>query len=96
MARMHTRLYAIGDIIPTLGLAHASFAEGFLVADKVAGKVLETLSRLRLNERITGSDGLPIIGRSASRAGVVYATGHYRNGILLAPITAPPDARQAA
>ncbi len=30
-------LYAIGDIIPTLGLAHASFAEGFLVADQVAG-----------------------------------------------------------
>ncbi|HVM18435.1 MAG TPA: dihydrolipoyl dehydrogenase [Egibacteraceae bacterium] len=30
-------LYAIGDIIPTLGLAHASFAEGFLVAEQVAG-----------------------------------------------------------
>ena len=30
-------LYAIGDIIPTLGLAHASFAEGFLVADRAAG-----------------------------------------------------------
>ena len=30
-------LYAIGDIIPTLGLAHASFAEGFLVADRTAG-----------------------------------------------------------
>ena len=31
-------LYAIGDIIPTLGLAHASFAEGFLVAERVAGQ----------------------------------------------------------
>ena len=31
-------LYAIGDIIPTLGLAHASFAEGFLVAERVAGE----------------------------------------------------------
>jgi len=29
--------YAIGDIIPTLGLAHASFQEGFLVAEHVAG-----------------------------------------------------------
>lgn len=33
-------------------------------------------------------DGLPIIGQSAAIPGVVYATGHYRNGILLAPLTA--------
>lgn len=32
-------------------------------------------------------DGLPILGRS-SIPGVYYATGHYRNGVLLAPITA--------
>jgi len=30
--------YAIGDLIPTLGLAHASFQEGFLVAEHVAGQ----------------------------------------------------------
>jgi len=32
-------------------------------------------------------DGLPVIGR-AGVDGLVYATGHHRNGILLAPITA--------
>jgi glycine oxidase len=32
-------------------------------------------------------DGLPVIGNSNIR-GLLYATGHYRNGILLAPITA--------
>jgi glycine/D-amino acid oxidase-like deaminating enzyme len=32
-------------------------------------------------------DGLPILGPSAI-PGVLYATGHYRNGVLLAPITA--------
>jgi glycine oxidase len=32
-------------------------------------------------------DGLPVIGR-AEVDGLFYATGHYRNGILLAPITA--------
>jgi glycine oxidase len=32
-------------------------------------------------------DGLPILGPSAV-PGVWYATGHYRNGVLLAPITA--------
>ena len=30
-------VYAVGDVIPTLGLAHASFQEGFLVADQLAG-----------------------------------------------------------
>lgn len=31
-------VYAVGDVIPTLGLAHASFAEGVLVADHIAGE----------------------------------------------------------
>ncbi|HSK23157.1 MAG TPA: dihydrolipoyl dehydrogenase, partial [Egicoccus sp.] len=30
-------VWAVGDVIPTLGLAHASFAEGMLVADQLAG-----------------------------------------------------------
>ena len=30
-------VYAIGDVIPTLGLAHASFQEGILVAEHLAG-----------------------------------------------------------
>ena len=33
-------------------------------------------------------DGLPIVGRDPSVEGYYVATGHYRNGILLAPITA--------
>ena len=32
-------------------------------------------------------DGLPVLGRSPEIDGLFYATGHYRNGILLAPIT---------
>jgi dihydrolipoamide dehydrogenase len=30
-------IWALGDVIDTLGLAHASFAEGFLVADQLGG-----------------------------------------------------------
>jgi dihydrolipoamide dehydrogenase len=30
-------IWALGDLIPTLGLAHASFAEGYLVADQLGG-----------------------------------------------------------
>jgi len=45
--------------------------------------ILETWSGLRP----ATPDGLPILGPSAV-PGVYYATGHYRNGVLLAPITA--------
>lgn len=38
--------------------------------------------------RPRASDGLPVLGPCAEIAGVFYATGHYRNGILLAPLTA--------
>jgi glycine oxidase len=34
------------------------------------------------------ADGLPVLGPCGEIDGVVYATGHYRNGILLAPLTA--------
>jgi glycine oxidase len=37
--------------------------------------------------RPRAKDGLPVLGPSAEVAGLFYATGHYRNGILLAPIT---------
>ena len=33
-------------------------------------------------------DEMPLIGRSTKIRGLVYATGHYRNGVLLAPLTA--------
>lgn len=33
-------------------------------------------------------DDLPIVGSSSRMPGLVYATGHYRNGVLLAPLTA--------
>ena len=42
----------------------------------------------RAGLRPATSDGLPIIGPSADIDGVFFATGHFRNGILLAPLTA--------
>jgi glycine oxidase len=33
-------------------------------------------------------DHMPIIGSDPDLPGLIYATGHFRNGILLAPITA--------
>jgi thiazole synthase len=34
------------------------------------------------------SDELPVIGPSTRLANLMYATGHYRNGVMLAPLTA--------
>ncbi len=51
----------------------------------VAGQAItETWAGLRPH----APDDLPILGADPRMAGLIYATGHYRNGILLAPITA--------
>ena len=51
-------------------------------------EVTETWAGLRPGSR----DNVPILG-SASAPGIIYATGHYRNGILLVPVTADEIAR---
>jgi glycine oxidase len=64
-----------------------------------ARRVVPGLSELELEETIAGlrpgsPDNAPLIGTLPARpggpdvAGLVVATGHFRNGILLAPITA--------
>jgi glycine oxidase len=57
-----------------------------------AQTVFPELGEAEFEEVCTGfrpgsPDNAPIIGRAAL-PGLVYATGHYRNGILLTPITA--------
>jgi glycine oxidase len=47
-----------------------------------------TFLEARAGLRPATDDGLPIIGALASAPGLVFATGHYRNGVLLAPLTA--------
>ena len=46
--------------------------------------IVETWAGLRPGT----ADGLPVIGEDPQISGLYYATGHYRNGILLSPITA--------
>ncbi len=43
---------------------------------------------VRVGLRPGTPDALPVIGASPHVPGVFYATGHFRNGVLLAPITA--------
>jgi glycine oxidase len=43
---------------------------------------------VRVGLRPRSGDELPLIGASSTMRSVYYATGHYRNGVLMAPLTA--------
>jgi glycine oxidase len=47
-----------------------------------------SFEEVRVGLRPGSPDGLPLVGESQVVPGLVYATGHYRNGVLLAPLTA--------
>jgi glycine oxidase len=47
-----------------------------------------TFIEARVGLRPATPDGLPLLGPSSRSDAIVYATGHFRNGILLAPLTA--------
>ena len=59
------------------------FRSGRLLAEPAAAR----FEAVQVGLRPLTRDELPIIGASSTRSGVFYATGHYRNGILLAPVT---------
>ncbi len=66
-------VYAVGDLIPTLQLAHVGFAEGILVAEHVAG----------LNPRPIDYDGVPRITYSepeVASVGITEAQAQERYG----------------
>jgi len=45
------------------------------------------MTGVRTGLRPRGPDDLPILGRSAVVPGLIYATAHYRNGVMLTPLT---------
>jgi glycine oxidase len=67
-------------------------ADGVFRLLEAAWEVLPDVSELefvgaRAGLRPGTPDNLPVIGRG-EQANVIWATGHYRNGVLLTPITA--------
>ncbi len=57
-------------------------------ADLLPGAASTGFKEVRVGLRPRTPDELPVIGTSSTMRGVYYATGHYRNGVLLAPLTA--------
>lgn len=58
------------------------------VARLTPGLTTATFSHVLAGLRPGSPDGLPLIGRLPDWSGISVATGHFRNGVLLAPITA--------
>ena len=57
-------------------------------ADLLTAMPQARFEAVRVGLRPGTPDELPLIGPSSTMPGVYYATGHYRNGILLSPLTA--------
>jgi glycine oxidase len=85
--------YVLGATTEERGFETAVTAGGVYELLRDAGELVPGVHELEVEEAIAGlrpgtPDNAPILGRSAADPRVVWATGHYRNGILLAPVTA--------
>jgi glycine oxidase len=81
-----------GATVEEKGFDSALTAGGLLTLLEAAWRAVPAIEELPIDEMWVGHrpgsrDDAPILG-PAALDGLVYATGHHRNGILLAPITA--------
>ena len=53
----------------------------------VPGLAAAEMTGVRTGLRPKGPDDVPILGRSTAVPGLIYATAHYRNGVLFTPLT---------
>lgn len=92
--------YVIGATAEERGYDSAVTAGGVLDLLRHAYELLPGVTELELTETVAGlrpatPDNAPLIG-PGPLDGLVIATGHYRNGILLAPVTADAVAELVA
>ena len=93
-----------GRLLAGSTLEHAGFdkrvtAEGRRAIQAQALEIAPGIASLPLLDAWAGlrpraPDDLPVLGMSTETDGLFYATGHYRNGILLAPVTGEVLAEQ--
>lgn len=87
----------IGATVEEKGLDQTITAGGMLTLLEAAWRAIPAIEELPIDEIWVGHrpgsrDDAPILGR-APLENLFYATGHHRNGILLAPVTADAMAR---
>lgn len=83
----------VGATVEEAGFDERTTKEGIRRLRDAAADLLPIAKDLRLIEARVGlrpatPDELPVIGSDPIVAGLFHASGHYRNGVLLAPITA--------
>jgi glycine oxidase len=81
-----------GSTAEHVGFEKRVTIEGMNEIRSMAGEIAPALERLQSIDSWAGfrpraEDDLPVLGPCAGVKGLYYATGHYRNGILLAPVT---------
>jgi len=84
--------YVLGGTVEERGFDQAPTAGATYELLRQASELVPGVSELEIEELCVGlrpgtPDNLPVIGHGAL-PGLVWASGHYRNGILLAPLTA--------
>jgi glycine oxidase len=90
--RLDGRLLA-GSTTEHAGFDASVTGGGIHTISKHALEIAPIVSRLPLQDAWAGlrpravGDELPVLGGSSETGGLYYAAGHYRNGILLAPLT---------
>jgi glycine oxidase len=82
----------VGATVEQVGFDKAVTAEGIAMLLTALAKLTPGLSKARLIRTWAGlrpgsADGLPLIGPSRSVQGLWIAGGHFRDGILLGPLT---------
>jgi glycine oxidase len=87
----------LGATVEEKGFDTTLTAGGMLALLEAAWRAVPAIEELPIDEMWVGHrpgsrDDAPILG-PGSLDGLIYATGHHRNGILLAPVTADATAR---
>ena len=88
----------VGATMEEVGFDERTTVEGIArlmnaACELVPAASTASLSSARVGLRPGTPDALPIIGWSQVLPNVMYATGHFRNGVLLSPLTAQLVAR---
>jgi glycine oxidase len=82
-----------GATVEDAGFDKETTAGGIDFLKETAVQIAPSLDSLGISEKWAGlrpfaADGLPVLGEIGGYENLLTATAHYRNGILLAPLTA--------